>query len=165
MDSFKDLSTAESNPSWTQANHDMTGLRALQGLEVDDLHYLATTVVNYRGHRIIAQSIIPGILNNTDLASLAEYGTVDDQKTIQSNEQFHAMMTQVCQKLNIQVNKIIDGEGREVEIAGCVEIKGIRGTDKRCYVVDLQGMAPRDANYLGPEHHTCLVRKELLTLY
>jgi len=86
MDCFKDLSTAESNPSWTQANHDMTGLRALQGLEVDELHYLATTVVNYRGHRIIAQSIIPGILNNTDLASLAEYGTVDDQKTIQSNE-------------------------------------------------------------------------------
>jgi len=56
------------------------------------------------------------------------------------------------------VNKIIDGEGREVEIAGCVEIKGIRGTDKRCYVVDLQGMTPRDANYLGVDYHTCLVR-------
>jgi protein TIF31 len=26
VDSFKDLSTSESNPSWTQANHDMTGL-------------------------------------------------------------------------------------------------------------------------------------------
>jgi len=47
-------------------------------LEIEGLSYLATTVINYRGHRIIAQSIIPGILNNSELASLAEYGTVDE---------------------------------------------------------------------------------------
>jgi protein TIF31 len=68
------------------------------------------------------------------------------------------MMKQVADKMNLQVNKIIDGSDQEVEIAGCVEIKGIRGTDKRCYIVDLQGMTPRDANYLGDENHTCLVR-------
>jgi protein TIF31 len=54
IESFKDLSTGESNPSWTQANHDMTGLKSLQILEIDGLSYLATTVINYRGHRIIA---------------------------------------------------------------------------------------------------------------
>lgn len=75
------------------------------------------------------------------------------------------MMLKVCDKMNIQVNTLIDGTGREVEIAGCVEIKGIRGTDKRCYVVDLQGMTPRDANFMGPEYHTCLVRQEILVLY
>jgi protein TIF31 len=74
-------------------------------------------------------------------------------------------MKQVAEKMNLQINKIIDGSGKEVEIAGCVEIKGIRGTDKRCYIVDLQGMTPRDANYLGEENHTCLVRQELLILY
>lgn len=67
--------------------------------------------------------------------------------------------------MNIQVNKLIDCHGNEVEIAGCVEIKGIRGTDKRCYIVDLQGMTPRDANYEGDENHTCLLRQELLLLY
>lgn len=143
----------------------MTGLRTLQHFEVPGLYFLATTIVNYRGKRVIAQSIIPGILHNNDLASLAEYGTVDEQKTIQSHEQFHSMMKVVCEKLNIQVNKIYDGEEKEVEIAGCVEIKGIRGTDKRCYLVDMQGMTPRDTNYLGEENHTCLVRQELITLY
>lgn len=143
----------------------MTGLRSLQFLEIDKLYYLATTVVNYRGHRIIAQSIIPGILNNSELSSLAEYGTVDEQKTIQSNPEFHEMMKNVCSKLNIQVNKLIDGNGEEVELAGCVEVKGIRGTDKRCYVVDLQGMTPRDANFEGADNHTCLVRQELLVLF
>lgn len=159
------MTTSEANPSWTQANHDINGLRAIQFLEIDGLHSLATTIINYRGHRIIAQSIIPGILNNSDLASLAEYGTVDDQKTIQSNEVFHEMMKIVCEKMNIHVNKLLDKSGNEVEIAGCVEIKGIKGTDKRCYVVDLQGMTPRDANYLDEEHHTCLVRPELILLY
>jgi hypothetical protein len=43
---------------------------------------LATAIVHYKGQRVIAQSIIPGILNNSDLNSLAEYGTVDEQKTI-----------------------------------------------------------------------------------
>ena len=68
------------------------------------------------------------------------------------------MMKIVAEKLNIQVNKVLDGEGKEVEIAGCVEIKGIKGTDKRCYIVDLEGMTPRDINYPGEENHTCLLR-------
>ena len=29
MDSFKDLTSSDNNPSWTQANHDMTGLKSL----------------------------------------------------------------------------------------------------------------------------------------
>ena len=75
----------------------MTGLKSLQFLEIEGLHILATTIVNYRGHRIIAQSIIPGILNNSELSQLAEYGTVDEQKTIQSNPEFHDMMLKVCE--------------------------------------------------------------------
>lgn len=165
MENFKDSTSAENNPSWTQANHDISGLRSIQFVEIDGLHYLAQCIVNYRGHRLIAQSIIPGILNNSELASLSEYGTVDEQQTIQSSENFHGMMKTLAEKLNIQVNKVIDKSGNEVEIAGCVEIKGIRGTDKRAYIVDLQGLVPRDANFLGEENHTCLVRQELLVLY
>ena len=56
----------------------MTGLKSLQFIGMDKLYYLATTIVNYQGNRVIAQSIIPGILNNSDLNTLAEYGTVDD---------------------------------------------------------------------------------------
>ncbi len=47
-------------------------------MDIDGLHILATCLVNYKGHRVIAQSIIPGILNNNDLTSLAEYGSVDE---------------------------------------------------------------------------------------
>lgn len=87
---------------------------------------------------MICQSIIPGILNNSDLASLAEYGTVDDKKNIVANEQFHELMSRVAEALNIKMNKLIDpSDGKTVEIAGSIEVKGIRGSDKRPYVVDL----------------------------
>jgi Clustered mitochondria len=76
-------------------------------------------------------------LNNNDLTSLAEYGSVDENKTIYASENFHNLMKKVCEHMNIKVNKVIDGSGKEVEIAGSVEVKGIKGTDKRNYLVDL----------------------------
>lgn len=165
IDNFKDSATVDSTPSWTQGNHDITGLRSLQFSEIDGLYYIATVIIQYRGQRLLAQSIIPGILNNTDMASLAEYGTVDEQKTINFSQPFHELVSQFCEKMFIDTCKVEDKSGNQVEIAGSVEIKGIRGTDKRAYLVDLQGIIPRDANYLGDENHTCLVRQELTILY
>ena len=99
---------------------------------------MATCLVNYSGHRVICQSIIPGILNNHDLSSLAEYGTVDDKKNIVANEHFHKLMVKVAESLSIKVNKVIDPSNQnKVEIAGSIEVKGIRGADKRAYIVDL----------------------------
>lgn len=57
---------------------------------------------------MICQSIIPGILNNNDLSSLAEYGTVDDKKNIVASEEFHKLMLKVVEALNIKVNKVVD---------------------------------------------------------
>lgn len=96
---------------------------------------------------------------------MAEYGSVDENKTIYASEHFHGLMKKVCEHLSIKVNKVIDGSGKEVEIAGSVEVKGIKGTDKRNYIVDLQGLTPRDANYKGEDFHTCLLRPELLIIF
>ena len=72
------------------------------------------------------------------MISLAEYGTVDEKKTIIAKEEFHEKMLKVTQALNIKTNKVIDpSNGKSVEIAGSVEVKGIKGSDKRNYVVDL----------------------------
>jgi len=136
--SYKDLTSSDQFPSFTQANHDIKGLQQLKTVEVPDLHHLATCLVDFKGNRMICQSIIPGILNNNDLSSLAEYGTIDDKKTIVASEQFHEKMLKVTTALNIKVNKVIDqSNGASIEIAGSTEIKGIKGSDKRNYCVDL----------------------------
>ena len=130
------------------------------------MHILATAQINYKGHRIIAQSIIPGILNNSDLSTLAEYGSVDEGKTVTSKPEFHELMKKVCSHLNIETCKVKDPSGSQpVEIAGSSEIKGIRGTDRRRYLVDLHRLTPRDFNYPGEENNGCLLRTELLVLY
>lgn len=135
-------------------------------MDITGLHHLATCIVSYKGYRVLCQSIIPGILNNQELSSMAEYGTIDDKKAVTANPEFHKQMIQVAQALSIKVNKLIDpSTGNSVEIAGSIEVKGIKGSDKRHYIVDMQGMTPRDVNYLGDEYHTCLVRPELITLY
>lgn len=72
-------------------------------------------------------------------------------------------MSKVADALSIKINKVVDpSDGKTIEIAGSIEVKGIRGSDKRPYVVDLQGMTPRDANLLGEQNHTALVRPELI---
>jgi len=72
-------------------------------------------------------------------------------------------MEQVCDKLELDPNvEFVDQEGAKKKIAGSIEIKGILGSDKRKYILDLMRLSPRDYNYLGPENHTCVLRHELL---
>lgn len=83
-----------------------------------------------------------------------------------ATEEFHSLMLKVADALKIKTNKVKDpATEKSLEIAGSIEVKGIKGSDKRSYAVDMQGLSPRDANYLGEEHHTCLVRHELISIY
>ena len=73
-------------------------------------------------------------------------------------------MLKVAEAMSIKVNKVVDPvNGKSIEIAGSTEVKGIKGSDSRNYVVDLQGLVPRDANFKGDDNHTCLVRHELIS--
>ena len=164
-DTYKDVSSTDSNPSFTATNHDMLGLRTLQVIDVDSLHIIATCHINFKGYRVVAQSIIPGILTNTDQSSLTEFGSVDDGKTIHNNEEFNEIMQKVCKQLSIKESKILDEANKEHNIPGSIDVKGIRGTDKRKYLLDLVRLTPRDSNYLGKNYTSCLVRPELIRIY
>lgn len=157
--------TSDLNPTYTTTNHDLLGLRALQVIDIDGLHIIATCHVNYKGARVIAQSIIPGILTNTDQTSLTEYGSVDNGSTIHNNDEFNDLMKKLCQHLAIKECSVVDKDGNVHQIAGSIDIKGIRGTDKRKYLLDLVRLTPRDSNYLGKKHTNCLVRPELVRIF
>lgn len=76
-------------------------------------------------------------------------------------------MIKVCKKVGLKNAKIMEeSTGLIKEIAGSPEIKGIRGTDKRKYVIDLLRVHPRDSNFQNiKEHSVCLVREELIKIY
>jgi protein TIF31 len=44
-------------------------------------------VINYRGEKVIAQCIIPGILS-IDQMNCNQYGSIDDGKTVETHPEF-----------------------------------------------------------------------------
>jgi protein TIF31 len=89
---------------------------------VRGLYTLATAIVDYRGHRIVAQSIIPGILQREQTSNVV-YGSIDNGKTIASEEKFHELMVQAGKALHFKENTVKDGEGKEFKICCPVESK------------------------------------------
>lgn len=55
--------------------------------------------------------------------------------------------------MGIEDNIVVtDAQGVQKRIAGSPDVKGILGSDKRKYILDLLRLSPRDLNYEGPEN-------------
>ena len=87
-------------PTGTSANTDLVNLSQLIRIRPPGLHLLHTILVFYRGHRIIAQTILPGLLS-TELSVLTQYGSVDENKSIHNNPGFHKLLLPICRKLGL----------------------------------------------------------------
>lgn len=74
-------------------------------------------------------------------------------------------MVKVADQLSIKLSKVKDEKDQEYELAGSIDCKGIWGTDRRKYLLDLIWLTPRDANYPSEEHSTRVVRRELILTY
>ena len=73
--------------AYAAASLDLKGVEMYNKLDLEGLHTLGTVVVDYRGYRIIAQSIIPRILQR-DQENSVVYGSVDGGKTIATHNVF-----------------------------------------------------------------------------
>ncbi|XP_019053360.1 PREDICTED: clustered mitochondria protein isoform X2 [Nelumbo nucifera] len=164
-DASVDSQLAESEQAtYASANNDLKGTRAYQEVDVPGLYNLAMAIIDYRGHRIVAQSIIPGILQGDKSDSLL-YGSVDNGKKICWNEAFHSKVLEAAKRLHLKEHTVLDGSGNVVKLAAPVECKGIVGSDDRHYLLDLMRVTPRDANYTGPGCRFCVLRPELVTAF
>ncbi|XP_020090308.1 clustered mitochondria protein [Ananas comosus] len=150
--------------TYASANNDLKGTKAYQDADVPGLYNLAMAIIDYRGYRVVAQSIIPGILQGDKSDSLL-YGSVDNGKKISWNESFHSKVVEAAKRLHLKEHAVLDGSGNVVKLAAPVECKGIVGSDERHYLLDLMRVTPRDSNYLGPQHRFCVLRPELIASF
>ncbi|KAF8396095.1 hypothetical protein HHK36_017707 [Tetracentron sinense] len=150
--------------TYASANNDLKGTKAYQEADVPGLYNLAMAIIDYRGHRVVAQSIIPGILQGDKSDSLL-YGSVDNGKKICWNEAFHSKVLEAAKRLHLKEHTVLDGSGNVVKLAAPVECKGIVGSDDRHYLLDLMRVTPRDANHTGPGSRFCVLRPELVTAF
>ena len=140
--------------AYITAAKDLHGIAAIEELDIEGLHTLATALVDYRGHRVVAQSIVPGILQR-EHDNILEYGTLDGTK-LTRNEKFASLLQRVGLELNIKTEKVYDHDGIVQEMPSSVECKGIVGTDGRNYLIDLYRTSPPDLNFdQNSESGTC----------
>lgn len=133
--------------AFTAPRNDLHGVRVYNAVDIDGLYTLGTVVVDYRGYRVTAQSIIPGILEREQEQSVV-YGSVDFGKSVLGNEKYLQMLKKAATHLRIWPHHVLNEKNEMVELCSSVECKGIIGNDNRYYVLDLLRTFPPDVNFL-----------------
>lgn len=134
---------------------------------------LGTVVVDYLGERLVAQSVVPGIFQQTpeskdeDGAAAGAhrivYGGVDNGEKIFADEEFDSKFEKLMEKLHVKrhdvwevpkkhpdVNGVNGGtvERKKRTLCTSLETKGLRGADGRRYVLDLYKLTPLDITWV-----------------
>ncbi|XP_032368206.1 clustered mitochondria protein homolog isoform X3 [Etheostoma spectabile] len=130
--------------------NDLNGVRAYGAVDVEGLYTLGTVVVDYRGYRVTAQSIIPGILEREQEQSVI-YGSIDFGKTVVSHSKYLELLEKTSRPLKVQRHNVLNEKNESVELCSSVECKGIIGNDGRHYILDLLRTFPPDLNFLPVE--------------
>ncbi|KAG0377480.1 Intracellular distribution of mitochondria [Mortierella sp. AD032] len=154
---------------------DLEGVRTLNGVDVEGLYTLGTVVVDYKGVRVVAQSIVPGIFRQQEESSIV-YGSVDNGPQVKSDEKFHEILGQAAKALHMAEHSVEDGEGKSTNLWTSFDTKGLMGADGRRYLLDLYRLNPVDIEFLEndiaakdniPEypHKLTLMRPELMLFF
>lgn len=149
------------------SNNDLRNLKILHKLDIPELHLLNTTIIDYKGYRVLAQSIIPGILSN-DHNECTEFGSIDDGKTLHANPEFKELMKKICEYFSLEDEvEFLNEDDTIISLPGSSEIKGIRSSDKKKYILDLMRLSPRDLNWESnnEDSQCCVIRPELISHY
>ncbi|KAG8455747.1 hypothetical protein GDO86_001803 [Hymenochirus boettgeri] len=145
-DHYKDL--GGDHAAHVAANHDLKGVQAYSDLDIEGLYVLGTVVLDYRGYRVTAQSIIPGILDRKEDQSVV-YGSIDFGKTVSSSVKYLNLLQKSCKPLKIMKHAVLNEKDEEVTLCSSVECKGIIGNDGRHYILDLLRTFPPDMNFFS----------------
>ncbi|CAG8622887.1 12933_t:CDS:2 [Acaulospora colombiana] len=156
---------------------DLEGIRTVNLVDVEGLYTLGCVVVDYKGVRIVAQTIVPGIFRRQDDSSIV-YGYFDngrDEPKLCSNPEFHEIVGKAAKALHLSEHTVCDAKGTSVKLYTSLETKGLMGDDGRRYLFDLYRFSPVDIEFLEQEcevkegsdmpiypHKLTLLRPELI---
>ncbi|EFA85223.1 150 kDa protein [Heterostelium album PN500] len=148
------------------ANNDLKGVKLFNLIDIDGISTICTAIIDYRGHRILAQSLVPGILSN-ERTSDVKYGSMDNGQTIKADPEFSEKLAKLSSMLHLAEREVIPGDALSdpVKISTSYDSKGIVGLDGRKYILDIMRATPRDPNYKDDKHMLCLLRPELIASY
>lgn len=161
------------------ASREAQSVGMIHRLDVEGLHTLATVLVDYLGTRFVCQSIVPGILHGDRTHTLlcgaveATSPLAWDEEMHKLMEETLGRVMMIASR-PVPTNPLTDERVAEIErlrttafgiesrttkenvndspvtqVCGPLEVKGILGSDKRKYLLDLARLSPRDANWVS----------------
>merc|ERR1719383_1172699 len=147
-DHYKDLGGDAA--AYVAPRNDLQGVKVYNAVDLEGLFTLGTVVLDYRGYRVTAQSIIPGILEREQEQSVV-YGSIDFGKTVVTHPKYMDLLQKAGSQLKILPHSVVNDKDEEVGLCSSVECKGIIGNDGRHYILDLLRTFPPDVNFLEVE--------------
>ncbi|KAA8592291.1 hypothetical protein FQN60_017746 [Etheostoma spectabile] len=146
------------------------GRRAAQRLElkavqaysnIEGLHTLPTAVVDYRGVRLSAQGLAPGLEGSEQDQAAAPasrgllYGVNAGPQESPQRRRLLELLAQAAKSLSLQRHVVVAPNGHKVPLFTSVDAQGLLGADGRFYILDVFRTCPADANFCQEVETEC----------
>ncbi|XP_030592954.1 clustered mitochondria protein homolog [Archocentrus centrarchus] len=139
---------------------ELKGVQAYSDLEgLQGLHTLPTAVVDYRGVRLSAQGLAPGLEGSEQDQGTAPpsrgllYGVNAGPQESPHRRQLLELLAHSAKSLSLQRHVVLAPNGHQVPLFTSVDAQGLLGADGRFYLLDVFRSFPADANFC-PEVET-----------
>lgn len=142
-------------------NQDLQAIKYINTVNARGTYTLMTTIVDYAGKRVVCQTPVPGLFTTTEVKETIDpetknpeyvqgdalinvaYGLDDITGNIETDKEFVKDLELI--RKNLHFKKKAVGKGYLVTSA---DVKGMRGTDKRKYILDLYNATPLDIEFI-----------------
>jgi hypothetical protein len=144
------------------AGCELRGLMAYFNCDVQNLHFPLMSLVDYRGFRLIAMSILP--IDRTTLV----YGSNDAGLTMHNKStRLAGKMKQAARQLNLATHLAGRDARHGTEVHSASDLEGHVGHDNKCYLVDFSRAMPPETPVSGVQmgHLYRLLRPEFVRRY
>eukprot|EP00755_Sulcionema_specki_P012687 Sspe_Gene.52057::Locus_28858_Transcript_1_5_Confidence_0.333_Length_2625::g.52057::m.52057/K03255/TIF31, CLU1; protein TIF31 len=144
--------------------HIITRLRKLRG--PPRIHTVAMAAVDYKGKRVICQSIIPGILQmRSDGTQVVKhvFGFDDEKDEMNCCEEFNEALLSLADVLFVRKHPVVVTKTKERREVLTLNVNGVLGADHRMYLLEGGPLSPREPGH--PHDPYPFLRFELLERY
>ncbi|XP_076859579.1 clustered mitochondria protein homolog [Brachyhypopomus gauderio] len=117
--------------------------------DLQALHTLPTALADYRGLRLSAQGLAPGLQGN-DQSGVPRgllYGVSAGPMENPSRRKLMELLAQSAKSLGLQRHSVMGPNGHQVPLFTSTDAQGLLGADGRYYIMDVFRTLPADANF------------------
>lgn len=134
---------------------DIAAVRLLNRVDAENVCNLLSCVVDFLGERVVCQAPVPGIFadhvdSEGNPADKVAYGYLIESDTVHADKEFETILKPVADAFHMRPHgvELASGSKAESPLITSKDIKGIKGTDGRKYVIDLYRTTPLDIEFI-----------------